>query len=54
MSVMRGDEKNRSRLKSIIVGHFAVREFAESDPELADALYAAQKIASQATKGLNV
>jgi predicted nucleic acid-binding protein len=54
LSVLRGDEKDRSRLKSIIVGHFAVREFAESDPELAEALNAAQSIAFQSAKGLKV
>jgi hypothetical protein len=53
-SVLRGDEKDRSRLKDIIVGHFAVREFGESDPELAEALNAAQNIAFKAAKGLKV
>jgi hypothetical protein len=54
LSVLRGDEKDRSRLKNIIVGHFAVREFEESDPELADALNAAQAIAYRAAKGIKV
>lgn len=54
LSVLRGDEKDRSQLKSIIVGHFDVREFCESDPELAEALNAAQSIATQAAKGLKV
>jgi hypothetical protein len=54
LSVLRGDEKDRSQLKSIIVGHFAVREFAESDPELAEALKAAQNIAYHAAKGRKV
>lgn len=54
LSVLRGVENDRSRLKDIIVGHFAVREFAESDPELAEALHGAQNIASQAAKGLEV
>jgi predicted nucleic acid-binding protein len=53
-AVLRGDENDRSRLKSINVGHFAVREFEESDPELADALFAAQAIASKMAKGLKV
>ena len=52
LSVLRGVESDRSRLKNIIVGHLAVREFAESDPELAEALHAAQNIASQAAKEL--
>lgn len=54
LSVVKGCEKDRSRLKDIIVGHFAVREFEESDPEFAQALNAAQFIASKAAKGLTV
>ena len=54
LSVLRGNEKDRSRLKNIIVGHFAVREFEESDPELAEALNAAQAIAFKAAKGLKI
>jgi hypothetical protein len=54
LSVLRGEEKDRSHLKNIIVGHFAVREFSESDPDLADALSAAQNIAVRAAKGLKV
>lgn len=54
LSVLRGDENDRSHLRNIIVGHFAVREFEESDPELADALNAAQSIAFKAAKGLKV
>lgn len=54
LAVLRGDEKDRSRLKDIIVGHFAVREFEESDPELAAALKAAQSIAFRASRGLKV
>jgi hypothetical protein len=33
LAVLKGDESDRSRLKTIIVGHFAVREFEKSDPE---------------------
>lgn len=54
LSVLRGNEKDRSRLKNIIVGHFAVREFEESDPDLAEALNAAQAIAFKAAKGLKL
>ena len=54
LSVLQGDEPDRSRLKTIIVGHFAVREFEESDPELAELLIAAQGIASKMAKGLKV
>lgn len=52
LSVLKGDESDRSRLKNIIVGHFAVREFQESDPEFSDALTAAQLIAFKMSKGL--
>lgn len=54
LSVLHGIEEDRSRLKNIIVGHFAVREFEETDPELADALNSAQAIAFKAAKGLKV
>jgi len=54
LSVLRGDEMDHSRLKDIIVGHFAVREFEESDPDLAEALCAAQAIAFKAARGLKV
>lgn len=53
-AVLRGEENDRVRLRDIIVGHFAVREFKESDPELADALIAVQNIAHRAAKGLRV
>lgn len=54
LSVLQGREEDRSRLKDIIVGHFAVREFEESDPDLANVLNAAQAIAFKAAKGLKV
>ncbi len=54
LSLLTRQESDRSRLKNIIVGHFAVREFEESDPELAAALLAAQNIASKMAKGLKV
>lgn len=54
LSVLQGKEPDRSRLKTIIVGHFAVREFEESDPELAELLIAAQGIASKMATGLKV
>lgn len=54
LAVLRGDEKDRSRLKQVIVGHFAVREFSESDPEFAKVLTASQFIAANVSKGLKV
>jgi predicted nucleic acid-binding protein len=52
LSVVKDEDRNISRVKYIIVGHFAVREFAESDPEFADALHAAQAIAYKIAKGI--
>lgn len=54
LAVLTGEQTDRSRLKNIIVGHFAVREFQESDPELAQALMASQFIASQTMRGLKI
>ena len=50
LAVLDGSEKDRSKLKEIIIGHYAVRELGESDPELAQALRAAQIIANDAVK----
>jgi Tsi6 len=52
--VLNGKEKDRSRMKNIIVGHYAVREFEDSDPELAAILIAVQAIASKMAKGLKI
>ncbi|MBJ7310786.1 immunity protein Tsi6 family protein [Rugamonas sp. CCM 8940] len=54
LAVLNGNERDKSRLKNIIVGHFAVREFEESDPEFAKALIAVQTIASKMAKGLKI
>mgnify|MGYP000470490308 CR=1 FL=1 len=51
LAVLRGVETDRSRLKDIIVGQFAMREFEASDPELAEALFAASYIAHKTEKG---
>ncbi|SEA98975.1 immunity protein Tsi6 family protein [Alkalimonas amylolytica] len=45
LSIIDGSELDRSKLDKIIVGHFAVREFEESDPELAEILKNCQSIA---------
>lgn len=45
LSIIDGSELDRSKLDKIIVGHFAVREFEESDPELAVILKKCQSIA---------
>jgi hypothetical protein len=53
-AVLNGTEKDRSKLKDVMVGHYGAREFEESDPELACALKDAQFIASKMAKGLKV
>jgi len=45
LSVVNGTETDKSKLDKIIVGHFAVREFEESDPELSKILKKCQNIA---------
>jgi hypothetical protein len=52
--VLNGEENDKSQMKKIVVGHYAVHEFEESDPDLANALTAAQSIASKMSKGLKV
>jgi len=49
-----GVEKDRSKLRDIIVGIYGVREFEESDSELSVALRDAQYIADKIAKGLKV
>jgi len=53
-AVLSGAESDRSRLKAVIVGHYAVREFSESDPEFAAVLMPVQNIASKMAKGLKI
>lgn len=49
-----GTNPDRSLLSKVNVGLYAVREFEESDPELASALKQVQFIAEQMRKGLKV
>ena len=53
-AVLDGSEKNKLRLKEIIIGHYGAREFEEIDPEFAQALMEAQLIASKLAKGIKV
>ena len=53
-AVASGQELDRLRLREIIVGVYAIREFDGSDPELAIALKDAQFIADRMTRGLKV
>ncbi|ABC30501.1 conserved hypothetical protein [Hahella chejuensis KCTC 2396] len=45
LAIVDGKEKDESKLDKIILGHFAVREFEESDPELSQILKKCQNIA---------
>lgn len=49
-----GVSKDKSRLKDINVGVYAVREFNESDPELAEVLMKIQFMADKLERGLKV
>jgi hypothetical protein len=53
-SILNGTEEDMSNLDKIIVGHYAVREFEESDPELASALKKCQSIAFKLDAGLEI
>jgi len=44
-SLLNGTSNDRSRLREINLGLLAVREFEANDPELAEALFAAQSVA---------
>lgn len=52
--VLNGEDSDRSKMKDIIVGHYAARELEGSDPKLAEALYGVQVIASKMAKGLKI
>ncbi|MDG9670412.1 immunity protein Tsi6 family protein [Hahella sp. CR1] len=45
LTIIDGMEKDKSKLDKIILGHFAVREFEESDPELSHFLKKCQNVA---------
>jgi hypothetical protein len=45
---------DRAKLRTIIVGHYGVREFEETDPEFSRALVDAQWIATQMGEGLRI
>lgn len=50
--VLSGEDGDRSKLKDVIVGHYAAREIEGNDPEFAEALYDVQAIASKMARGL--
>jgi hypothetical protein len=54
LSILKGTEPDRSRLKQINFGVYAAKEFEDSDPEFAKALYPAFWVAAQMAKGLKV
>lgn len=52
LGVLKGTELDRGRLKQINFGVYAAKEFEDSDPEFAKALYPAFWVATQMAKGL--
>lgn len=52
--VVSGESLDKRRLKEIVIGVYAVKEFDESDPEFATLLKEAQLIANKMSKGLKV
>lgn len=55
LATLRGETPmDRPKLRTIKVGHYAMHEFEETDPELARKLKDAQHIASQMGDGLKV
>lgn len=55
LSVLNGEIPiDRPKLRTIIIGHFGLREFEETDPEFSTALKDAQLIASKMADGLKV
>lgn len=54
VGVLDGTEKNRTRLKDIMIGRYGAMEFEETDPEFARALMAAQFVATKMLEGLKV
>lgn len=55
LSVLNGEiSVDRPKLRTIMLGHYGLREFEETDPELATALKDAQLIASRMADGLKV
>lgn len=52
LKVLKGEEKNKDMLKNIIVGTYAVREFEQSDLELAELLIKVQAIALKMVKDI--
>ena len=53
-NIRAGTENDRSRLSSVNVGLYGVREFEESDPELAYLLKRVQYIADEMRQGRKV
>jgi len=51
LNVLEKKENDKTKLKKIIVGHYAVHEFEESDPEFSRCLKECQNIAISLSKG---
>jgi hypothetical protein len=52
LSILEGSSSDRSRLREINVGHYAVHEFEESDPDLAKELKKVQYVVYKMTGGI--
>lgn len=54
IGLLDGNISDRSQLKNVNVGLYAIREFEESDPEFAKELKKIQYIADKMRKGLKI
>jgi hypothetical protein len=55
LSVLNGEVTvDRPKLRTIMLGHYGLREFEETDPDFATALKNAQLIASRMADGLKI
>lgn len=55
LSVLNGDSPiDRPKLRTIMIGHYGLREFEETDPHFSKLLKDAQLIASKMADGLKV
>jgi len=55
LSVLNGESPiDRPKLRTIMIGHYGLREFEETDPDFSTVLKDAQLIASKMANGLKV
>lgn len=53
-NILLGTEEDKSRLHKLTIGVWAVKEFEDTDPELADVLFTAYSIGDQIARGLKI